>query len=199
MNCDEQKARDNWKKGKFDDLFKVALAGPLAAALKARPPPCPFVIVINALDELDAGSTRAQLRNLVGRKLPTLPDCVRVIVTSRSEDDIVQSFASLAPLELANSDQRQQDDLHVFIKSQIIAETSLAQWPVSSQADLIEFVLAQSDDVFLAVQLAQRAIVLRYNDYTKVGKMLSLPDVKQPVGKGLECIYATYRKTLDRI
>jgi hypothetical protein len=184
-------------KGSLDDLFRVALADPLTAALSANPPPHPLVIIIDALDELDAGASRSQFLNLVGRNLPSLPDCVRLIVTSRPEEDIVQSLDRLEPLELANSDQRQQDDLRVFINSQIIAQTSLAQWSANDKAAVADFVLGQCDGVFLAAQLAQRAIVLRDNDKAK--KALTMGDVKQLVGKGLEFIYQTYRETLDRI
>jgi len=93
-------------KGDMGDAFRVLLADPLAAAFAVHPPVRPLVILIDALDELDASSTRAQLLDLVGRKLPTLPDCVRVIVTSRPESDIVASLKSLEPRELSNSDER---------------------------------------------------------------------------------------------
>ena len=53
------------------------------------------LIVIDALDELQAGFHRMQLLRLVSNALPKLPAHVKLLLTSRPEDDIVAAFKML--------------------------------------------------------------------------------------------------------
>ena len=171
------------------------LADPLEKALALRPQN--MFILIDALDELEPGDTRRQFLNLVGQQFPTLPKSVRMIVTSRPENDIVACLDHLKPLELSGEDPRQREDLGIFIQSRGIDATTLKDLSSEERKAVVDFVVGQADGVFLAAQFAERAVIeLQEQD---LSKKLSLEDVKGVVGKGLEFIYETYRITLGRI
>jgi hypothetical protein len=62
------------------------------------------------------------------------------------------------------SDEWQKKDMLFFIQTQIVAPISLA---LAKQEAIQNFVLAQSDSIFLAAQLARRAVVQQCEEWRR--------------------------------
>jgi WD40 repeat protein len=177
----------------IDDTFEVLLAKPLKAWEKTGNAD-PICILIDALDELDACSpSRMQLLQLVGKKLPTLPAFVRIIVTSRSESDIVASLRSLAPLCIERSSKDQLKDLDYYVEKEILSLSSLHALKTKEKEAVKKMVMERADGVFLAARLIRDALVARDAGH------LTLALVNEELQGSDNYIYKTFANTLERV
>ncbi len=79
----------------------------------------PIVIVIDSLDECGNDSTRKQLLKVLAKETAKLPKIVRVIITSRSEPDIIGAFAKEPHIKHHELEVLPNDgDISVYIESQ---------------------------------------------------------------------------------
>ncbi|KAF7421161.1 POC1 centriolar protein A [Pleurotus ostreatus] len=79
----------------------------------------PVVIVIDSLDECGNESTRKQLLKILAKETAKLPKIVRVIITSRSEPDIVGAFSKESHIKHHELEVLPHDgDISVYIQSQ---------------------------------------------------------------------------------
>jgi tetratricopeptide (TPR) repeat protein len=190
--------------GSLEDVFEALVAKPLRQALEAEGKgggsDRDLFILIDALDELQAGAHRAALLKLLGEKLPTLPPQVRVLVTSRPEEDIVTALASLRSLVLAQDDAQQRADLAKYFEVRVVAKTGLAGVDMGEQAKAVEAMQTAADGVFLAAKLLGVEL-LRVDKDGGEGLLWDAAAVAECVSgqQGLSLVYATYAKELKRI
>lgn len=93
MTPGEIKARVNGDDGSsVEMLFRQMLLKPAKAGLKAVARP--VVIVVDGLDELQPGSDRTDVLQLIGRQMAQLPEKVRFVLTARLEADIMHELQS---------------------------------------------------------------------------------------------------------
>ncbi|KAG5219512.1 POC1 centriolar protein [Salix suchowensis] len=79
----------------------------------------PVVIVIDSLDECGNESTRKQLLKVLAKETAKLPKIVRVIITSRSEPDLIGAFGKEAHIKHHELEVVPHDgDISVYIESQ---------------------------------------------------------------------------------
>ncbi|EGD81111.1 WD-40 repeat protein [Salpingoeca rosetta] len=184
--------------GTVEDAFNVVLAEPLKAALgeDSGGKGSDVFILIDALDELRAGNSRAQFLRLVGKLLPSLPPCVRIVVTSRPEEDILALLKNLNPFTIDKQDERQREDLQLCVRNIIIKQSSLGKLNQDEQEEVVQMVVDRADGVFLAVRLIA-CEVDKAEGNTR--HPLTVADIRRLVGKGGSFIDGTYTETLDRI
>lgn len=190
--------------GDLDAAFEALLAAPLRQAVASASSPDVFLLV-DALDELRPSPQRAALLSLLGQKLPTLPACVRVIVTSRPEAAVVEALGDLRPLVLTQNDVQQQDDLAAFVQQRVVAETSLATASTSEQQAAVEAVQAAVAGVFRAARLTGH-VLRQYDQELLEGSesgvgLTTAHQVRDllEAAEGLAPLHAAYAAELKRI
>ena len=169
-----------------EELFEKLIAGPLrndpeAANASAEP----VVIVIDALDELREGLSRAQMLGLVANHLPSLPGRFRVLVTSRPEEDISRRLAKLEPMEIDKNGEEHKKDLFKFTRSEVVDKISGSK---AEKEKLVELMIEKSDGVFLALRLMGDDI-----------KSLDAKKAIELIKDKKDFLDDTYRETLDRV
>ena len=178
--------------GPFEDLYTELFATPLTAALEATAGDKTDVfLLIDALDELHEGANRTQLLKLVGQRLPQLSPRVRIIVTSRPEDDIVAHFARLQPYIIDKQDENQLQDLHVYGRRAIVERTALRAEPDDVTAPLLNTIVERADGVFLALKLIATELAGI--------KELTVSDVNRILDTRGNLVDGSYDTTLGRI
>eukprot|EP01147_Barroeca_monosierra_P002089 gene2089-7999_t len=193
--------------GNVEDAFSELLAKPLVKALKFSSsnkdtkhfPQGDVFILIDAPDELHAGRSRQQLLRLVGKLIPMLPVNVRLIVTSRPENDIVAFFKDLKPFIIDKQGELQQKDMEIYVRQEIIQKTGLFSLDDENRKEAaVRMIMDRADGVFLALKLIEKAIKEREDEHDSNGAM-SLDELDDILGKSESFIDSTYNETLDRI
>jgi hypothetical protein len=101
-------------------LFHVLLVAPLR---EIAPPKDRLMFVVDALDELSAVD-RKNVAGLIGRQSQHLPEWLRILVTSRVDQDIERIIGDTRRLPLEASDPNNRDDLHAFLKTRLEGSAS---------------------------------------------------------------------------
>ena len=104
--------------GKVDDYFTQCILMPLTTITHSVDSP-PMIIAIDALDEIDV-NYRNGILNIIKKCLRYLPKWVKIIVTSRPENDILDQFTHFTPEVISAEDPNHLQDLKIFIESQLI-------------------------------------------------------------------------------
>jgi len=166
------------------EAFEALLSRPLSQALKDRK--TDVFILIDALDELVLGESRTQL---VGSKLPSLPACVRFILTARPEEDVARALCGLSPLILDRNKAMQSHDIEVFLR------VRLADCVVEAEEEAIfPALVSKADGVFLAAQLMVQLLAAE----SSLGKPLTIDEILA-ASRGEQFLFNTYHATLHCI
>ncbi|KAG8793289.1 POC1 centriolar protein A [Ceratobasidium sp. 428] len=115
-----------------------------------------LVVVVDALDECGETSTRKQLLTCL-QKLSGLVTWLRIIVTSRPDQDIQEFFGSTSS-RFTEYDVRRHDasaDIQVFVQAQMGNVTQVDGWP----SDAIERVSRQASGMFIWARTACKFII----------------------------------------
>ena len=106
------------------DLFRELLAEPLAKN-EARPSKirekdrCPCIILVDGLDEASSPGGVNTLAQLLATRLPQLPSWLRLVVTSREVESVMQHFRRFEPVALAAKEEDIRQDLYAYCSKQI--------------------------------------------------------------------------------
>ncbi len=158
------------------DAFGIYLQNPLDG-LKVRER---YLVVIDGLDE-SATEDKDEIVNLIADYFPDLPDCIKVLVTSRPEI----SVAKLKFVERVNIESNDADnnlDLALFLIS------CLQILPLYVIKRLVE----KCEGSFLYAFYTQYELQKRGNLHK-----MTLNDINEFVPKGLDSIYYAYFKRLE--
>ncbi|KAI9344908.1 hypothetical protein BDR26DRAFT_856930 [Obelidium mucronatum] len=117
----------------------------------------PVVLVVDALDECVDPNARADMLSIFATEFRKLPSFVRVIVTSRPEDDIISAFAAsnLPQRVIEPSDSNNKDD------ARIVATNKLSKLPISNAFSInqvVEELLMKSGGLFVWLCMALRTL-----------------------------------------
>ncbi|KAJ3390775.1 hypothetical protein HDU84_007020 [Entophlyctis sp. JEL0112] len=98
----------------LSELFKSLISNPLEKLFEQSAHRLPVVIVVDALDECGKMNHRAEILDIFSTHCAKLPENVKVFVTSRMEDDIVEAFAQLPTSILEPSSEQNQADALLY-------------------------------------------------------------------------------------
>lgn len=189
--------------GTVADAFHELFAKPLISALTTtslnKHESDDVFILIDALDELQHGTSRQQLLRIFGKMLPSLPTNVRLIVTSRPDSDIVAFFKTLRPFVIEKQDELQRKDMEMYVRKEIFQETHLSLVDNETlKEDAVKRILDRADGVFLAVALVR--IMVKENDLDcKNRENMSLDELDVVLGKSGSLVDRTLRDVMDRM
>jgi hypothetical protein len=110
-----------------------------------------MVIVIDALDEVGAfeSKIRNDILDALVNCIDKLPVWVKVAVTSRPEQDILNKFKKFTPFKIEADDHRHIEDLKLFISTQLKNKMK----NVSEIEDAVEMLLTRSQGRFIYVSM----------------------------------------------
>ena len=168
-----------------DDFFSEFVLGPLESL--SPPPTMAKVIIIDALDE--AGVVRSQERRKVlvflKKHFLKLPSWVKIYVTSRPEDDIIETLKDyFDPHMIAEDDERHRDDLKLFITATLRRKFNDTAIPEGAE----DVLLRKSEGKFVYL-----AAVFESPEYHRDNGSTwsTLQDVEQ-LPDGLDDVYRKY-------
>ena len=93
------------------DAFRIYLQNPLDELEVEKP----SLVVIDGLDESEADN-KNEIVNLIADYFPDLPECIKVLVTSRPELSIA-NLSSVKKINIANNDTCNDLDLKRYLKA----------------------------------------------------------------------------------
>ena len=158
------------------------------------PPQRTLVFVIDAFDECgDAQSRPTVLRTLIDAA--TRAPWLKIIVTSRPEDDIQRSFATLAQLphlryDLA-ADQDATSDLRIFAQnrfSKVATMQGLRAWP---EQMIFDGIISRAAGLFIFIDTIARALEKCEDPTERLRATL-----QDSVGTGMTALYGLYSSIL---
>lgn len=157
-------------------LFEYIFIEPL---MKMRVPSDTVVIVIDALDEATK-NMKNDLINLIVSDFHKTPHWLRMVITSRPEQDITRRLKHLNPVVIVNDSTENMDDVRGYL--QLNLNPFMSNYSHKVQCGTIEKVLAKSEGNFLYAVEIVKAVE---------GGIFDLSDVDSfPVG--LTNIYLNY-------
>lgn len=157
-------------------LFEYIFIEPL---MRMHAPSDTIVIVIDALDEATK-NMKNDLINLIVSDFHKTPQWLRMVITSRPEQDSTRRLKHLNPVVIANDSTENMEDVRGYL--QLNLKPFLTDHSPQRQRSIIEKVLAKSEGNFLYAVEIVKAIE---------GRILDLNDVDSfPVG--LTNIYLNY-------
>ena len=105
-----EQLRRRHSKNTITDTFRVLLNDPLHALDEREP----MMIVIDGLDESETDG-KSELLDLLAKDFPHLPECVKILITSRPELPVREKLAHLDPVEIKPGDVNNDQDLEDFL------------------------------------------------------------------------------------
>ena len=169
--------------------FEVLLLNPLRRVVNAITGP--IVIVLDALDECGNAEQRRDLLQLLKIDFARLPPKVRILVTSRPEEDIMedlQSKSHVRHVELQHETDRSKLDVGLYIKRGMMDALGKRAPNMQSLEEKIQALTDAADGLFIWASTAVK-MVLDADD--RVHKLESLVKDIQLVGvNGIDGLYA---------
>jgi hypothetical protein len=159
------------------DAFGIYLQNPLNELKVGES----YLVVIDGLDE-SATEDKNETVNLIAEYFPDLPDCIKVLVTSRPEI----SVAKLEFVENVNIGSNHVDnnsDLYIFLKSCL---------PSLSDSYVIKKLVEKCEGSFLYVFYVQTELQKRCDLHK-----MTWDDINEFVPKGLDSTYQRYFRRLE--
>ncbi|KAH7345387.1 hypothetical protein B0J17DRAFT_712978 [Rhizoctonia solani] len=136
---------------RYDELLKKLLG-----KTKSFNAPYPYVVLVDAMDECGSNESRKQILGYL-RELSSLVPWLKVIVTSRPDDDIRTLFShcpSTSIKQFPLHDYAAAGDIRAFIEARLGALVGEAWWP----ADGIDRLCAHAREVFIWASTACKFI-----------------------------------------
>ncbi len=157
-------------------LFEYIFIEPL---MKMHAPSEYVIIVIDALDEATK-NMKNELINLIVSDFHKTPQWLRLVITSRPEQDITRRLKHLNPVVIVNDSKENMEDVRGYLHLNL--QPFLSDYSPKKQSGIIEKVLAKSEGNFLYAVEIVKAVE---------GGIFDLSDVDSfPVG--LTNIYINY-------
>ena len=158
------------------DAFGIYLQNPLDELEIEEP----SLVVIDGLDE-SAADDKNEIVNLIADYFPSLPECIKVLVTSRPEI-IVAKLRGLRKINLKSNDANNGSDLELYLKAYL---PHLADIQANTLARMCQ-------GSFLHAFFVQSELQKR-DDLEK----MSFSEIINFLPKGLDTIYQAYFKRLE--
>ncbi|KAL5483135.1 hypothetical protein ACEPAI_8364 [Sanghuangporus weigelae] len=171
--------------------FEKLLLQPLQAAAKEAKRPLPLLIILDALDECGTSKQRQELVRLLTIDFKRLPSDVRILVTSRPENDILKHLTSkghIHRIELEHTSQRDRRDVDTYIKEMMIATVEQGPPKDWEWGGICEILSDAADGLFIWASTAIKMVGDSNNPRRKLRTLLD--DIKL-VGGGIDSLYAT--------
>jgi hypothetical protein len=160
-----------------------------------RDPPNAFVFVIDAFDECGDGHSRVALLKVL-TEAAAHSSWLRVIITSRPEDDIQHFFNAITKSPHFSydlvTDREAINDLQAFARSQF--ELVASRWRLSipwPEESLFNRVISQANGLFIFVRTLVLALEKCEDPEESLGSIL-----RDSAGDGLEPLYSLYSQIL---
>ncbi|KAL5525989.1 hypothetical protein ACEPAG_7327 [Sanghuangporus baumii] len=177
------KRNNNIKDSELKDQFKELLLDPLNAG--ANDVVGPIVIILDALDESGGFAERRDFLRLLKIEFAQLPSKVRILITSRPEEDIGACLSSqrhVFRIELAHSTEDSRHDVDHYITNEV-------KDLVEGCDDEIQVLCKTANGLFIwastAIKMVQEAIIPR-RTLQRLAK-----DIESVGGYGLDSLYET--------
>jgi hypothetical protein len=172
-------------------LYRKLVEEPLKG-LEATTPPDVSIVVIDALDECEAGESRAALLDCL-RLMCQLVPWLKIIITSRPDEDIMSSFGQAAEY-LSSHDLDSYDastDIHIFMKMRLNEIALAKNWNEWSQEELKQL-SKRARGLFIWAETACRFIAGGSHREAHLQKLLVEPNSQVTSELGtLDLLYAT--------
>ncbi|KZP17827.1 WD40 repeat-like protein [Athelia psychrophila] len=152
----------------------------------------PIVIVVDALDESGDASKRRSLLKALTENVLNLPSNFRILITSRPEDDIIQTFSEKPPniqqRAMATVDAATDADIAKFIKQKLSDIVNILELdPEYSDGKWVDIVVKASGGLFEWAATACRAILNGPRGYKKTELLRTFVEERN----GLDALYTT--------
>ncbi|KAL5485796.1 hypothetical protein ACEPAI_6838 [Sanghuangporus weigelae] len=177
------KGNNNIKDNELKDQFKDLLLDPLKTG--ANDVVGPIVIILDALDESGSSVERRHFLRLLRAEFAQLPPKVRILVTSRPEEDIEACLSSqkhVFRIELAHGTEDSRHDVDLYISNEV-------KDLVKGCDDETQVLCSAADGLFIwastAIKMVQGATIPR-RTLQRLAK-----DIQSVGGYGLDSLYET--------
>jgi WD40 repeat protein len=176
------------------DAFRIYLQNPLDELDLEEP----SLVVIDGLDE-SAADDKNEIVNLIADYFPDLPQCIKVLVTSRPELSIA-NLSSVQKINIANNDTRNDLDLKRYLKACLpsLANRNV-QFPANNEYDrliathgVFEVLVWKCEGSFLYAFYVQSELQKR-GDLDKI----TCEEMIKFLPVGINSIYQAYFKRLE--
>jgi len=132
-------------------LFDRLIVQPLAERFPR--PDRTAVIVIDALDEASRGG-KNELASFLASEFSKTPDWLRLIITSRPEEEVMTPLQNVPPRLLDNRSASNEEDLRAFLTRELRPYARGSEVP----AEAVETILARSQGIFLYVEWVRQEL-----------------------------------------
>ena len=161
-------------------------------SLRRPPRQHTLVFVIDALDECGDSQSRPSILNVL-KSAAALAPWLKIIITSRPEVDIIQSFLDIPTKYDLGTDVEAKDDLRTFARSQfnfVASKWHLATpWPAEP---LFNRVVSQANGLFIFIKTFILALRQCHDPEESLKETLRVL-----VGTGLDSLYGLYTSILN--
>ena len=166
------------------DAFGVYLQTPLDE-LKVEEP---FLIVIDGLDE-SAAENKNEIVNLITNCFPDLPNCIKVLVTSRPEISLA-TVNSIPEINIGTKNSNNRSDLETYLKYCL---PSIAENNQATHTGVLEQLVSMCEGSFLYAFHVQCELQKKRDDLNK----MTLQEIVNIVPESLDFVYKTYFQRLE--
>ncbi|KAL5512563.1 hypothetical protein ACEPAG_3216 [Sanghuangporus baumii] len=153
---------------------------------------CPIIIIIfDALDECGTSSQREDLVHLLMNGSAGLPTNVRILVTSRPENDILENEVPghIRHIKLEHRSDKSRQDVDLYLKKKMVSVVKQGAPPKGWEWDKIfEILSGAADGLFIWASTAVKMVGESTNPRRELRMLLE--DI-QSVGGGINGLYAT--------
>ena len=185
----EEKLLDQLKRphkvSSLKDAFGVYLQNPLdELEIDEREP---LLILIDGLDE-SAADDKNDIVNLIANYFVDLPDCVKVLVTSRPEISMAK-LRGIHEINIGNDDANNDSDLSIYLKNSL---PDIGQRNENCDSAVLEQLVSMCEGSFLYAFHVQCELKKR-NDLNK----MTVQEIVNIVPKSLDFVYQEYFQRLE--
>ena len=160
-------------------------------SLRRQPRQHTLVFVIDALDECGDRKSREAILDVL-KDAAALAPWLKIIITSRPEVDIIQSFMDIPAKYDLGTDEEAKDDLRTFARREFdsVAKTwhLATPWPEES---LFNRVISQANGLFIFINTVVLALQQCHDPEESLKETL-----QGSAGAGLESLYGLYTSIL---
>ncbi|KAJ1565480.1 POC1 centriolar protein A, partial [Nowakowskiella sp. JEL0078] len=171
-----------------DKLFSMLILTPLES-LTQNQIFKPIAIVVDALDECEIQNHRNEILKIFAEHFLNLPHFVKLIITSRPEDDIMKAFKDHIPTILEPTDEQNMKDLQIYAKSFLQSHISTPECVEYGPEILVQ----KSEGLFIWLILACTYL------YQQLGSQITLQQIKILPSGGVGGMDKIYQTTFQRI
>ncbi|KAJ3122877.1 hypothetical protein HK098_002416 [Nowakowskiella sp. JEL0407] len=162
------------EKAKVERMFRILILEPLQTIYRTDPNLKPIVLVVDALDEMGKIGYRGDILHIFSTHCKKLPSFVKVLVTSRPEEDIVKAFMGLTTRTLQATDEDNRNDAKIYVRSFLNGR-------MESDSDLdyaCDFLVEKSNGLFVWLAMVCRELGSQNKISMELIKQLGNSDAK---------------------